>query len=82
MLGQNGADEFRFQDGFGTDTILDFVSGTDVARFMGVTGLNTFDDLAFETIGGTLAIRVGSDIVKFEGFTDASQLSESDFLFV
>ena len=80
VCGYGGADIFVFTDGFGADTILDFVDGSDMLDFTGHTGVDAFGDLT--------VTESGADAVVADGFgnqitmTGAAGLVDgADFLF-
>ena len=78
LTGGNGGDTFVFTDGFGKDTIKDFLSGPDMLE-MGMTGINSMSDLqAIATQDGNHLVLdfVGKDILTlrnsiFDDLTDA-----------
>ena len=86
LSGGSGADEFVFENGFGTDRVTDFnlnVVG-EVIDLSGVSNITSFTDLQnfhLETdANGNAVIRDGANTITLEGIT-VSELQASDFLF-
>lgn len=46
LTGGGGIDEFRLANNTGTDTITDFVAGTDNLAFLGTTGVSSYSSFA------------------------------------
>jgi Ca2+-binding RTX toxin-like protein len=65
LRGGAGVDTFVYADGFGADTVQDYVPGTDKIGLAGVSGLNTYADVQARMI------QVGADVViDFDGTID------------
>ncbi|PLX36800.1 MAG: hypothetical protein C0606_13400 [Hyphomicrobiales bacterium] len=80
LFGQGGGDTFRFNDGFGRDRIMDFVSGTDVIDLRPYAGLSSFSDLRIrENADGDAVVDLGTDEITVVGFA-ASDLDAGDFM--
>ena len=57
LTGGTGADDFVFVDGFGVDTVTDFLVNVDDLDFSGFTAINSFGDwlAASDQVGPTLS---------------------------
>lgn len=82
LLGGKGADTFVFDSHDGRDLIVDFGKGHDRIELLR-TGMTGFDDLTFGTWHGNLAIELGgNNMIVLDGYSNPSELSADDFLFV
>jgi len=80
LFGQAGADTFVFERGTGSDTIGDFVSGTDHIRLVGL-GFTSFAQVqaAMAVAGGSTTINLGQgDAILVNGVTG---FTAGDFIF-
>ena len=71
LTGGAGADVFEFNDGFGSDTITDFVVGTDTLRFLDSGSTVITDPSSFTAAASAdqldLVLSIGSDELTLEG---------------
>jgi len=68
LTGGTGADIFEFTAGFGSDTITDFVVGTDKLKIKDSGGnILTATNFTDSTSGADLVITLGSDDITLEG---------------
>ncbi|TMV02601.1 hypothetical protein FGK63_20450 [Ruegeria sediminis] len=79
LTGAGGADEFRFKDNFGIDTITDFSDGTDLIR-VDIAGLG-FEDLVLSDNGGDSEVDIGTHGKIILSGVAASVLTQEDFTF-
>ena len=56
LYGGSGDDTFVFEEGHGTDTILDFTDGDDLIDLSALTGITGFSDLTIAADGTTAVI--------------------------
>ncbi|MCW5692908.1 MAG: FecR domain-containing protein [Pseudolabrys sp.] len=73
LTGGTGADTFVFHAGFGNDTVMDFVHGTDILQFdsdMFATAQAVID--AVTTVSGEAVITLGADTVTLHGVSAAT----------
>ena len=68
LTGGTGADIFEFTAGFGSDTITDFLVGTDKLKIKDAQGnILTSTNFTDSTSGADLVITLGSDDITLEG---------------
>ncbi len=89
LIGGAGADTFRFVDGFGHDTIYDFVDGTDLLDLTGYgSGIDTLAELEAAASITEVAFGAGfNTVIAFNGTSDqitirnlnVAQLGDGDF---
>ena len=73
LTGGTGADIFEFTAGFGSDTITDFVVGTDKLKIKDSGGnILTSTNLTDSISGSDLIITLGSDDITLEGLSSES----------
>ena len=80
MTGGAGSDTFRFENGFGTDTITDFEIGSDVIDLFEISLIGGFDALTITDSADGAVIDTGEGVLILNGVA-AADLSESDFIF-
>jgi Ca2+-binding RTX toxin-like protein len=78
LTGNAGADTFVFAVGDGDDQITDFVDGTDLIEFAGLT----FADLTISQSGSNTLIDYGASDSLLLLALDHNVLTQSDFVFV
>ena len=76
------ADIFVFNTAFGIDTIHDYEVGVDSVEFEGITGLNSYADLAVSEVMGNAVVSFGMSSVTFIGVSQATlDANSADFTF-
>ena len=85
LIGEAGADTFKFNDDFGIDTIVDFggAAVADRVDLSQVTNIVDYSDLTanhLATDNGHAVIVDGADKILLPG-TSVSSLSSADFVF-
>jgi Ca2+-binding RTX toxin-like protein len=86
LTGGADADFFIFvapdtANGFGSDKVTDFASGSDKIDFSGVAFIDEYSDLKFTQVGADLRVSfAGGNIVTLLGHTQA-QIAAADFIF-
>ena len=79
LNGNEGADTFVFETGWGEDTIMDFTTGEDMLDFSG-TGLS-FEDLTIETVNGYIVISDENGNSITLAALSSTEVHETDFIF-
>ncbi len=79
LVGEEGADTFVFASGFGTDTILDFVSGEDLIELQSLT---LADIAGVSQDGGDFVIDFGNGDALILEDTTRADISPADLIFV
>ena len=81
LTGGIGIDRFVFKHGYGHDTVLDYVAGTDKIDLSG-TGAHGFGGIHLVKSGANVDIHVGSDILTLDHTTIATiNAHHGDFIF-
>jgi len=80
LYGDAGADVFAFRANHGVDRIFDFEDGIDVIQF-NVNGVDDISDLTLTDVFAGVDIDYGSGTIRVLN-TDASDLTNADFVFV
>ena len=79
VIGGVGNDVFKVENGFGSDTIMDFVPGTDIIDFSATS--TKFTDLTITQNDADTHIADGNGNTLILQNVSASNVAESDFLF-
>jgi len=80
LRGNNGVDTFVFADGFGNDTVADFVNGAELLDFSGHSAVNAITDLVIGSSGGNAVISDGfGNTIVVNGA--AGLIDAGDFIF-
>ncbi|WP_298864769.1 calcium-binding protein [uncultured Sulfitobacter sp.] len=75
-----GADQFKFDTGFGNDVVADFEDGVDMLNFVDHAGVTSFADLTITTSGSAALVADGAgNTVLVNGL--AGNLTVDDFIF-
>ncbi len=83
LRGGSGEDTFVFASGFGKDTVLDFVVGTDVVDLTGFDAVTSFDDLLADhatQVGQNVLIEGDNGDLLVLRDVSLSTLTADDFL--
>ena len=80
LTGGSGADTFRFEDNFGTDTITDFETGADVLDLSALSLIGGFSALTITDGAGGAVVDTTQGLIVLQGVA-AADLSEADFIF-
>jgi Ca2+-binding RTX toxin-like protein len=84
LRGGSGEDTFVFVSGFGKDTVLDFIAGTDVVDLAGFDAVTSFDDLLADhatQVGRNVLIEGDNGDLLVLRDVSLSTLTADDFLF-
>lgn len=81
LTGGAGRDIFVFRAGAGSDTVTDFVQGTDLFDLSGHGGVSSFADLLISGDAADVRFADGQGGVVFVVGVAAQDLSEADFIF-
>ncbi|MEZ5909136.1 MAG: tandem-95 repeat protein [Hyphomicrobiaceae bacterium] len=80
IFGEGGTDTFKFSDGWGHDTIRDWLNGTEQLDVSAVTGLDNFGQLTIYNIAGGVQIFFGGNTITLSGW-NTTHIDASDFIF-
>ena len=81
MTGYGGADLFIFDDGDGSDTVVDFQNGSDRFDLTAVAGIDDIGDLIIVDNGPTVTVNYGSGSFTIANLGNPAALDAADFLF-
>ena len=81
LTGGTGADVFVFN--LGDDRITDFEQGVDEVQLVGITGIDSFDDIEglLQQVGNDVVLDFGDRTLTFEN-QDIADFSANDFDFL
>ncbi len=80
LLGGAGADTFVFAADGSTDTVADFVSGSDKIDLSGIDGV-TWEDVSFNNDTDTLSVDLDAGAELTIILTDVTTIAANDFIF-
>ncbi|MGE4148405.1 MAG: hypothetical protein AB7E70_10515 [Hyphomicrobiaceae bacterium] len=80
IFGEGGTDTFKFSDGWGHDTIRDWLNGTEQLDVSAVTGLDNFGQLTIYNIAGGVQVYFGGNTITLSGW-NTTHIDASDFIF-
>ncbi|MEZ5908176.1 MAG: tandem-95 repeat protein [Hyphomicrobiaceae bacterium] len=80
IFGEGGTDTFKFTDGWGHDTIVDWLNDSEQLDVSGVTGLDNFGQLTIYNIAGGVQIFFGGNTITLSGW-NTTHIDASDFIF-